>query len=121
MTGRLPALAALATLLTATLAHAQTVPGDTGRDLWCGLAFTIMAEEAPADASPDQKALAESFAAGGAMLTDRAAAILLESGYSDERLAAHMARVRGQVEREVNTTAATPAHSYEECRALLPY
>lgn len=121
MTVRLPALAALAALLPATLAHAQSLPSETDRDLWCGLAFTVMAEEAPADASPDQKALAETFAAGGTMLTDRASAILLENGYSDERLAAHLARVRAQVEREVNTTAATPAYSYEECRALLPF
>ena len=90
MSGRFTASLALALLMPAAAALAQELPPAAQKDLWCGLAFSIIAEEAPGDATPEQRALAERYAEGGAMLTDRARAVYLESGYGEDRLAAHI-------------------------------
>lgn len=120
MRGCLAALVALVLGLPFSVA-AQEVPEDTERDLWCGLAFEIIAEQAPGDSTPEQKALAASYAEGGAMLTERARGVYLENGTTEERLEELIARLRTEIDRQVNATSAEPAHSYEECRVLLPF
>ena len=58
-------LALAAVLLANAPALAQDVPEAVRKDLWCGIAFTIIAREAPGDASAEQKALATRFEDGG--------------------------------------------------------
>jgi hypothetical protein len=101
-------------------ARAQEMPETVHRDLWCGLALTLLAEDAPADATDEQRALAARFAEGGTMLTDRARAALLETGLSDDALDRRTEQMREAVADAVNRATAEPAYSFEECAALLP-
>ena len=119
-----PALAAAALVAVSAaggVSLAQEIPEETQKDLWCGLAFTHVATDAPGDATEEQKALAERFAEGGKVLTDRARAVLLESGYSDEALEKHIETLTAEVVEAVDRAAAEPTYSYEECAALLPF
>lgn len=114
-------------VLAAALTFGIAVPGaagqemaeDVAKDLWCGLAFSHVAADAPGDATEEQKALAARFAEGGKMLTDRARAALLESGYSDEALEAHIDGLSAEVIAAVDRASSAPAYSFEECAALI--
>jgi hypothetical protein len=114
-------LIALPLLLLSTAAFAQEVPEATKMDLWCGLAFSIVSEDAPGDATADQKAIIERFAEGGRQLTDRAKAIYLESGFTEENLNAHVDTLRAEVTSQVDSTEIPAPYSFEECSALLPF
>jgi hypothetical protein len=113
--------AVLSFVLLAGPAFAQSVPEATEMDLWCGLAFTIVAAGAPADATDEQKAVIERFADGGRQLTDRARAILLESGYTEESLNDHLDKLRAKVTAEVDSAEVSATYSFEQCAALLPF
>jgi hypothetical protein len=89
-------------------------------DLWCGLALTHVAAQAPGDASEEQQALAARFAEGGAMLTDRARASLIENGYSDGQLETLVEDLRTDVGIQVESADIEDEFSFEECQALLP-
>lgn len=106
--------------LAAAPALSQEMADATRMDLWCGLALTLVAEGAPGDATEEQKALAARFAEGGLMLTDRAKALLLESGFSDDQLAAQVETMGADADAAVNRADTEPAYSFEECAALLP-
>ena len=103
-----------------TAAFAQEVPEAAEMDLWCGLAFTIVSEDAPGDVTPDQQAIIDRFAAGGRQLTDRAKAVYLESGYTEQSLNAHLDTLRAEVTTQVDSTEVPAPYSFEECSALLP-
>lgn len=107
-------------LLAATPAWAQQVPETVRRDLWCGLAFAHMANDAPADATAEQKELAARFDAGAQVLIDRARTAYRERGTSEESLNALADSLAADVAAQIDTGAAEPAYSYEECLALLP-
>jgi hypothetical protein len=113
-------LAVLPLLLFSGAAIGQQVPEATEMELWCGLAFTIVAEGAPNDATPEQKALAQRFAEGGQQLIDQARAVYLERGYTEESFAAHIDSLRSQVTTQVDSAAIPAPYSFEECSALLP-
>lgn len=109
-----------ASVLASAPAATQELAEDTRKDMWCGLAFTLVAEGAPGDATDEQKALAARFAEGGAMLTDRARATMLENGTSDESLEAYIAEQRTEIADAVDRGLRTPAYSFEDCMMLLP-
>ena len=114
-----PLLAALCLLLASTAAAlAQQVPDAAQKDLWCGLAFGIVAAEAPSDATDEQKAIIKQFADGGEMLVDRAKGGHLQNGYTEETFAAYVETLRADVTIQVNATESTP-YSFEECSALI--
>ena len=111
-------LAVLPLILAATVAQAQQVPEQSLMDLWCGLAFTIVAAEAPPDAPQD---LVDRFAEGGRVLTDRASAIYLESGHTDQSLNAQIDTLRTDVRTQLDSAEIPDTYSFEECDALLPF
>jgi hypothetical protein len=113
-------LLALPLLLLSTAAFGQEVPDDAVRDLWCGIAFTIVSEDAPGDVTPEQQAVIDRFAEGGRQLTDRAKAIYLESGYTEQSLNAHLDTLQPEVATQVDSTEVPAPYSFEECSALLP-
>lgn len=114
-------LAVLPILLFSTAAAAQQVPEASRMDLWCGLAFTIVAAGAPADAAPEQQAVIDRFAEGGQQLAERAQAVYLENGYTEQSLGAHLDTLRAEVASQVETVAVPAPYSFEECLALLPF
>lgn len=109
-------------LLLPFAAHAQEVPAEAERDMWCGTAFAILARDLPADATPEEEAAAGYFADGGEALVERALPIYFESGYSDaalqhyrETLEARLARLFASGGRSLEDAR----YSFEECRALI--
>jgi hypothetical protein len=102
-----------------TAALAQPVPEESQKDLWCGLAFTIVAEGAPTDVTEDQRLIIQQFAEGGDMLVGRAKASHLENGYSEETFAPYLETLKADVEVQVNATDKATPYSFEECSALL--
>lgn len=111
--------AAAALLLAAGPALAQDAPDAAQKDLWCGLAFGIVAAEAPSDATEEQKAIVKQFADGGQMLVDRAKAAHLQNGYTEETFAAYVEALKADVTIQVNATDKSTPYSFEECSALI--
>lgn len=115
-----PFFAVLCLLLASTTAAlAQQAPEQAQKDLWCGLAFTIVAADAPSDATDDQKALIKQFSDGGVSLIDRARAAHLQNGYTEETFAAYVETLRADVTIQVNAIDKSTPYSFEECSALL--
>ncbi|HHY51070.1 MAG TPA: hypothetical protein GYA10_15160 [Alphaproteobacteria bacterium] len=106
-------------LLLSTAALAQQVPEASAKDLWCGVAFGIVSADAPADVTPEQQAIIQQFADGGRALVDKAKAVHLESGYTEESFATYMVTLTEDVTRQVNATDNSAKYSFEECSALL--
>lgn len=114
-----PLLLAILVLVAAGSALAQDVPQEAQKDLWCGLAFTIVAADAPSDATEDQKVLIQQFADGGVSLIGKAKAAHLENGYTDETFAAYVETLKADVTSQVNAADKSTPYSFEECSALL--
>jgi hypothetical protein len=112
-------LAAVLIVLPTTIAYAQDVPSAARMDMWCGTAFEVMTRDAPGDAGPEKLAAAKDYADGGQRLIDRAIPIFLESGYSDEALAAYRENLDRQISRSINTGSGRPEFSFQDCSALI--
>ena len=106
-------------LASTTAAFAQQVPEPAHKDLWCGLAFGIVAAEAPLDATEDQKVLIQQFADGGERLVTRAKGAHLENGYTEETYGVYVESLTADVTIQVNATDKASPYSFEECAALL--
>ena len=103
----------------ATAALAQQAPETAVRDLWCGIAFGLVAADIPADATAEQKAVVADFVAGAAMLVERATIAHLEAGYDEAAFDTHKAEREAHVAAQVNMTGNEADYSFEECSALL--
>jgi hypothetical protein len=111
---------AAAFLIAATgPALAQQVPEEARKDLWCGLAFTIVAADAPWDATEDQKVLIQQFADGGDRLVERARQVHLAHGYTEETFRVYVETLTADVTIQVNATDKSAPFSFEACSALL--
>jgi hypothetical protein len=110
---------ALPVMLVATSALAQTVPEESVKDLWCGIAFGIVSASAPTDVNADQQAVIQAYADGGQMLIDRAKTVHLTNGFTEESFTTHLATLTDQVTTEVNATDNSAQFSFEDCSALL--
>lgn len=111
-------LAALAALLLPTSALAQQIPEAAQMDLWCGLAFTVLAEDAPDEAPAE---LVARFAEAGKALTDRASAAYLENGFSEQALVARRETILAEARSQLDSAELADTYSFEECSALLPF
>lgn len=114
-----PLFLALPVLFAAGSVFAQDVPQEAQKDLWCGLAFGIVAADAPSDATEDQKVLIKQFADGGQSLVDKARAAHLENGYTEETFAVYVETLKADVTAQVTATDKPTPFSFEECSALL--
>ena len=114
-----PLFAAIPALLLATVVAAQEAPENAQKDLWCGLAFTIVVADVPSDATEEQKVVIRQYADGAVMLIDRATAAYLEAGFTDESFAAHRAALEPEVTKQVSATDNSAQYSFEECSGLL--
>lgn len=112
-------LALLPAVLISTTALAQEAPEAAKKDLWCGIAFNIVAADIPSDATDEQKAVVKQFTEGAVMLIDRATAAHLEAGYDEAGFATYKAEREAQVTAQVNMTGDQADYSFEECSALL--
>jgi len=112
-------IALVPALLLPAAALAQEVPEAARKELWCGIAFGIIAAELPADASAENQALAARFAAGSATLVARATAAHLEAGYTEPGFAAYKAAQEEAVAANMSGAEADYAYSYEDCSTLL--
>jgi hypothetical protein len=109
-------------MLLPIAAIGQEVPVEAERDLWCGIAFTLMTRDIPADITPEKQAAANIYAEGGQRLIDRAIPIYLESGYAPEALDSLRARLEVQVGRVVNGNGGTSTdapYTFQDCSALI--
>lgn len=106
-------------LLLSTAVLAQQVPEDSARDLWCGVAFGIVSADAPTDITVEQQAIIQQFADGGKALVEKARAVHLENGYTEESFATYMTTLTEDVTRQVNASDNSARYSFEECSALL--
>ncbi len=89
----MPRLLAIVFMLLPVAAMAQEVPEEARMDLWCGTAFELVTRDAAADATGE--AATKRYADGARLLIQRAIPIYLESGYSDQALAAYRDEARG--------------------------
>lgn len=115
-------LITIALVLLPVLALAQDVPQPAQMDMWCGTAFALMTRDAPADATAGKLASAKVYADGAEMLVQRAIPIYLESGYSDEALAAYREKLEASIDRIVNGSGPTnddAAYSFQDCSAMI--
>lgn len=106
-------------LLFASAALGQQVAEESAKDLWCSIAFGIVTADVPADVSDEQRAMVDQFANGGIMLFDRAHAVYLEAGYTEESFAAHVETLTAEVDTQVRAADNSATYSFEECSALL--
>jgi hypothetical protein len=112
-------MALVPAVLLATAAFAQEAPEAAKKDLWCGIAFNIVASDIPSDATDEQKAVIEQYVAGATMLVERATTAHMEAGYDAAGFAAHKAEREAHVTTQVNMTGDGADYSFEECSALL--
>ncbi len=112
-------LALLPALLLPAAVLAQDVPEAARKDLWCGIAFGIIAADLPADASAENKAIGEQFAGGSETLVARAATAHIEAGYSEAAFAAYKAEQDAAVAANMSGPQADYAYSYEDCATLI--
>lgn len=113
-----PLFLALPLVVCAAPALAEDVPRAAQKDLWCGLAFTVVVAEAPSDTAVDPRTL-DRLRSGGEMLVGRAGAAHLESGLDEPAFAAIRDRAEAQVRAEMRTPEKDEPYSYEECLELL--
>lgn len=111
----------LSALLVALPALAQEVPVSAQLDLWCGTAFEILTDNAPAGATPEQVAAAKVYADAGRRLIDRAVPVYEESGYTDDALTDLRTQLRDDVTAALDGIAGAgrPQHSFEDCSSLI--
>ncbi len=106
-------------LLAAGPVLAQQVPEQSKMDLWCGLAFGIVATDAPVDVSDGQETIIRQLAEGGERLVGQAKAAYLENGHSDASFATEFEAMSAEVARQLAAMDNSVAYSFEECSALL--
>jgi hypothetical protein len=111
----------LAALALASPALGQDIPGDTSRDLWCGIAFDMASRDIPADAAPEVLTVTTPYKEGAATLLGRAKAVYLESGFTEEAFEALRAETEAEIATELASTdpAVEPQYSFEDCAALI--
>jgi len=102
-----------------TAVFAQEAPEAAKMDLWCGIAFNIVAADIPSDATDEQKAVVQQFTDGAVMLIERATAAHMEAGFDEAGFTAHKAEREAYVTAQVNMTGDQADYSFEECSALL--
>jgi hypothetical protein len=90
---------------------------ETSRNLWCGLAFRIVTEEAPSE--NQDKAVVRQYAEGGRTLLAAAEDAYRAGGYSAEAFAAHLELRAAEIAAEVNAADKPTEFSFEECSALI--
>jgi hypothetical protein len=115
-------LLTLLLVLAPLAAHAQEVPAEAERDLWCGTAFELLVADEPADASAEKLAAARPYEEGAKRLIQRALPIYLEAGYTDAALLTYRTKLEASVSRVVNGGGWNDndqSPSFEDCKALL--
>ena len=112
-------LALLPAVLFSTASLAQDVPEAAKKDLWCGIAFGIIAGSVPDDATDDDKALAKQFTDGSVMLIDRATAAHMEAGYDEASFATYKAEQEAHVEANMGGPEEEVDYKYEDCSPLI--
>lgn len=111
----------LVALALAVPAFGQEIPGDTRKDLWCGIAFDLAARDVPEDAAPEVLSVTTPYKEGAATLIGRAKAVHLESGYTEEAFEALRAETEVEIAAELDSAdpAIEPQYSFEDCAALI--
>lgn len=112
-------LALVPAVLFSTAALAQEVPEAAKMDLWCGIAFGVIAADVPADASDEDKALAKQFADGSVMLIDRATAAHMEAGYDETSFATYKTEQEAHVQANMGGPQEEVDYKYEDCAPLI--
>lgn len=106
-------------LVFATAVNGQEVPAQSATDLWCGVAFAVVVADAPTDVTEEQKATIVQFSEGGAKLIEAAKSVHLGNGFTEDSFKTHLEGLYVSVAEEINSPTAKPAHSFEECAALI--
>ncbi len=111
----------LAALFLAGPVFGQEVPEASRKDLWCGLAFSMAARDVPADATPEILAVTDPYKQGAELLVDRAKAVHLESGYTEDAFDALETQTEADITAQLSSTdpAVAPQYSFEDCAALI--
>lgn len=112
-------MALVPAVLFSTVALAQEVPEAARMDLWCGIAFNVVAADTPPDATEEQKAVVRQFTDGAQLLIDRATTAHMAAGFDEEGFAAYKAEREARVAAQLSMTGEQADYSYEECSALL--
>lgn len=107
----------LATSATARDGVPAGVPEGAYRDLWCGLAFTLAADEVGGETTPLQQAVIPRYTEGATMLIERAAAGYRQAGRSEQWFATHSDSIRAGIAGAIASDS--EPYSLEECSALL--
>jgi hypothetical protein len=112
-------MALIPAALLATVTFAQEAPEPAKKDLWCGIAFGIVASGIPADAPEEAQAEAKKMADDSALLIDRATLAHMEAGYDEAGFAAHKTEREAHVAANMVGPETEYDYKYEECSALL--
>ena len=90
---------------------------ETSRNLWCGLAFSIVVADAPTE--NQDKEVVRQYAEGGKALLAAAEQAYRAGGYSEAAFEAHLENRTAEIAAEVSSAAEPPEFSFEECSALI--
>lgn len=109
-------IAAALSFVLVTAAAAQDVPEASKMDLWCGIAFGLVIADAPADVTPDLKAI---YQKGSEDLVDRATEVHLGAGYTTETFDTYKQQLTDEINAEISTVDGKPDYAFEDCSALI--
>lgn len=109
---------ALAPVLLATGAKAQTVSDDVAKTLWCAEAFTVLFESQKAQVPPDQMAEFNAYVDGTKAMEAKAVADYLAGGFTQDQVD----KLKTDLVTEVTpvvTTGAKGKFGPDDCNPLL--
>jgi len=109
---------ALAPVLFATAAQAQTVSDDVAKQLWCGEAYSVYVTTQLPSVPEEQKASAQALLDGANKLIDQATQAYLNAGFTEEQVNKVKADLIAEV-TPVVTTGAPGKYSPSDCQPLI--
>ena len=115
---RLIAAAALAPVLLASGAFAQTVSDEVSKQLWCGTAMVLFFSSLPPDLTEAEMAEAAGYVEGGKALLDIAIKGHLDAGFTQEQVDELAGALEPAVIEQIQSD--TAQYSFEDCLAILP-
>jgi hypothetical protein len=115
-------VAAAASLLLVSAAHAQSVSDDVTKQLWCGTAFVVAYGSVPSDADPALLADVKTYTDAGNGLIDQATQAHLDAGFTQEAVDKIKADLVAEITPIVvdGGDASKAKFTFEECLAILP-
>lgn len=112
-------MALVPAVLLTTAAFAQEAPEAARMDLWCGIAFNILASGVNSAAPPETQALAKQFVEGAAMLLERATTAHLQAGYDQAGFVTYKAEREAHVAANMAGPEPDYDYKYEDCTVLI--